>query len=139
MSILEGLVFAAHTKAVNLIYEIEAKVKSNPILLKDFTEIYAQARSMSIYHVLFIVSQFFQLVLCVDAVSDCFICNHLLRQIFASTIIKLGLILNNSFIIKIQFNLLPYAYLYLPTWLFLQSKVNSISFVMIFKSNRLIY
>lgn len=69
VSILEGLVLAVHTKAVNQISLFEDRVKNNTTLLNEFTDIYAQGRSMTIYHVLFIVSQFFQLGLCIDAVN----------------------------------------------------------------------
>ncbi|CAB4405152.1 unnamed protein product [Rhizophagus irregularis] len=67
VSILEGLVLAVHSKAVSQISLFEDKVKNDATLLSDFTDIYAQGRSMTIYHVLFIVSQFFQLGLCIDA------------------------------------------------------------------------
>ncbi|RIA93870.1 hypothetical protein C1645_761480 [Glomus cerebriforme] len=67
VSILEGFVLAVHTKAVSQISEIGDIVKNDTELSQDFTDIYAQGRSMSIYHVLFIVSQLFQLVICVDA------------------------------------------------------------------------
>jgi len=67
VSILEGCVLAVHTKAVNQISLFEENMKNNQTLYKDFTDIYAQGRSMTIYHVLFISSQFFQLVLCIDA------------------------------------------------------------------------
>jgi hypothetical protein len=70
VSILEGFVLAVHTKAVSQISLFEDKVRDNKILLKDFTDIYAQGRSMTIYHVLFIASQFFQLVICIDAVRE---------------------------------------------------------------------
>lgn len=69
VSILEGLVLAVHSKAVSQISLFEDKVKNDATLLSDFTDIYAQGRSMTIYHVLFIVSQFFQLGLCIDAVN----------------------------------------------------------------------
>ncbi|GBC06791.1 hypothetical protein RclHR1_07040014 [Rhizophagus clarus] len=67
VSVLEGFVLAVHTKAVSEISQFESKVKDDPTLLQGFTDIYAQGRSMTIYHVLFIASQFFQLVICVDA------------------------------------------------------------------------
>ncbi|CAI2175386.1 14286_t:CDS:2 [Funneliformis geosporum] len=67
VSVLESFVFVTHTKAANRILEIEKEVKDDHGLLKEFTDIYALAKSMSIYHILFIVSQFFQLGLCADA------------------------------------------------------------------------
>ncbi|CAG8558598.1 16896_t:CDS:2 [Funneliformis mosseae] len=66
-TVLESFVFVTHTRAVNRIFEIEKEVSDDHGTHKDFADIYAQAKSMSIYHILFIVSQFFQLGLCCDA------------------------------------------------------------------------
>ncbi|CAG8546890.1 12189_t:CDS:2 [Funneliformis caledonium] len=66
-TVLESFVFVTHTRAVNRIFEIEKEVSDDHGTHKDFADIYAQAKSMSIYHILFIVSQFFQLGLCYDA------------------------------------------------------------------------
>jgi len=57
VTLLESLILAVHTRAVN-------EIPNTPKLMPVF----AQGRSLTIYHVISIISQFFQLAICTDAI-----------------------------------------------------------------------
>ncbi|KAG9300940.1 hypothetical protein G9A89_004998 [Geosiphon pyriformis] len=62
---LESIVYTMHTSKVAHIEDISVISKDLP---KDsYNIVFLNAKSMSVYHILFIISQIFQFVLCVDA------------------------------------------------------------------------